>query len=228
MFSLNTTRQALHTIPKLARGFATPAASKSVKPPITLHGIDGRYATALYTAAVKSNALDNTENELKKVKSAIDKDPKISTFLYDPSLNRNEKKKRIQELLKGYGETTRNFFSLLAENERLNETTKIIDAFSSLMVAHRNEIPVTIVSAKEIDNKVLEKLTAALNKSKFVQPKQKLVISTRVNPSILGGLVVEFGDDKTIDLSVSSKISKLNKILTGNKALISYHEINRL
>lgn len=33
-----------------------------------------------------------------------------------------------------------------------------------------------------------------------------------MNPSVLGGLVVDFGD-KTIDLSVSSRVNKLNTIL---------------
>jgi F-type H+-transporting ATPase subunit O len=35
----------------------------------------------------------------------------------------------------------------------------------------------------------------------------------KVNPDILGGLVVEIGD-RTIDYSVSAKIAKLNKLLT--------------
>jgi F-type H+-transporting ATPase subunit O len=39
------------------------------------------------------------------------------------------------------------------------------------------------------------------------------LIKTQVNPDIVGGLVVEIGD-RTIDLSVSSKINKLNKALT--------------
>jgi F-type H+-transporting ATPase subunit O len=36
--------------------------------------------------------------------------------------------------------------------------------------------------------------------------------SSQVNPDIVGGLVVEVGD-RTIDLSVSSKIAKMNKLL---------------
>lgn len=36
--------------------------------------------------------------------------------------------------------------------------------------------------------------------------------SVKVNPSVLGGLVVDFGE-KTVDLSVSSRISKLNNLL---------------
>jgi F-type H+-transporting ATPase subunit O len=43
--------------------------------------------------------------------------------------------------------------------------------------------------------------------------KSKANIFPQVNPDIVGGLVVEIGD-RTIDLSVSSKIAKLNKALT--------------
>lgn len=35
----------------------------------------------------------------------------------------------------------------------------------------------------------------------------------KVNPDIKGGLIVEIGD-RTIDLSVSAKIAKMNKLLT--------------
>lgn len=34
----------------------------------------------------------------------------------------------------------------------------------------------------------------------------------QVNPSILGGIVVDFGD-KSIDLSVASRVTKLNNLL---------------
>lgn len=42
-----------------------------------------------------------------------------------------------------------------------------------------------------------------------------LIVLTQVNPDIRGGLVVEIGD-RTIDLSVSSKIAKMNKLLSDS------------
>ena len=39
-----------------------------------------------------------------------------------------------------------------------------------------------------------------------------LTLRAQVNPEIRGGLIVEIGD-RTIDLSVSSKIAKMNKLL---------------
>jgi len=111
-----------------------------------------------------------------------------------------------------YSETTKNFFIVLAENSRLAETTKIIDAYQSIMTASRGEVPVTVISAKELDPKTLAQLKTSLGK--FLDPNQKLIISNKVNPSILGGLMIEIGNDKTIDLSVASKLAKLNKLLT--------------
>jgi F-type H+-transporting ATPase subunit O len=65
---------------------------------------------------------------------------------------------------------------------------------------------------QKLDDKLLKRLEAAMTKSEYSQGK-KIKTVTKVNPEILGGLVVEIGE-RTIDLSVSSKISRLNKMLT--------------
>lgn len=51
--------------------------------------------------------------------------------------------------------------------------------------------------------------------SPFALERTTLILTDRiqVNPDIMGGLVVEIGD-RTIDLSVSSRIHKMNKLLT--------------
>ncbi|KAF9973674.1 ATP synthase F0 subcomplex subunit OSCP atp5 [Actinomortierella ambigua] len=198
--------------PRLARGYAT--ASNAVKVPAVLHGIEGRYATALYTAAAKKQALETVESDLKQVKAVVEKDAKLRVFLENPTINRNEKKDGVKKMLSAgkYSDLTKNFFDTLAENGRLYDTVKIINSYDSLMSAHRGEVQVTITSAKELDAKDITKIKGFLSKSSYVGPKQTLVVANKVNPAILGGLVVEFGD-KTIDLSVSSKVNKLNQLL---------------
>ncbi|KAF9430831.1 ATP synthase F0 subcomplex subunit OSCP atp5 [Entomortierella beljakovae] len=203
-------RRALQT----TRGYATSSAHVQV--PTVLHGIEGRYATALYTAAAKKQALEAVETDLNQVKRVVEKDSKLREYLENPTINRIEKKGGVNQLLSAgkYNELTKNFFDTLAENGRLNDTIKIINSYGSLMSAHRGEVQVTITSAKELDVKEVNKIKGFLSKSALVTSKQTLIVSNKVNPSILGGLVVELGD-KTIDLSVSSKINKLNQLLTG-------------
>ena len=72
-----------------------------------------------------------------------------------------------------------------------------------------------VTSAQTLDNKTLNRLETAIAKSAFVGQGKKLKVTNKVNPDILGGLVVEVGD-RTIDLSVSAKVAKLNKMLTDS------------
>ena len=86
-----------------------------------------------------------------------------------------------------------------------------------------------LTSFKKLDVKTLQRLESAIAKSEYSQGKKlkvvtkvrymiassslEMLIKLQVNPEIKGGLVVEVGD-RTIDLSVSSKIAKMNKLLT--------------
>lgn len=58
---------------------------------------------------------------------------------------------------------------------------------------------------------MIKRIESAIAKSEYSQGK-KLKVVTKVNPDILGGLIVEIGE-RSIDFSVSSKIHKMNKML---------------
>ncbi|KAI9008083.1 ATP synthase delta subunit-domain-containing protein [Gaertneriomyces semiglobifer] len=197
------------------RSYATaPAASQNVTAPLSLHGIDGRYATALYTAAAKNGSLDAVESELNRVKDLFNKNEDMKTTLESPLVDKQTKKDALKSLLSGkYSDVTKNLFDAMAENGRLDHTTKVLTAFEELMAAHRKEVPVTVISTKALDAKTTKQLQSILEKSKLVAKGSKLILNNKVDPNILGGLVVDFGD-KTIDLSVQSKINKLNRLLT--------------
>ncbi|ORX62690.1 F1 complex, OSCP/delta subunit of ATPase [Hesseltinella vesiculosa] len=201
------------SVPQLTRSYA--ASAQSIKAPITLFGLDGRYATALYVAAARENALDTVEKDLKQFQSFAAKDKQVASFLENPTLSRKEKKDSIASLLAKSGKVhnlTKNFFETLAENGRLPESAKVIDSFGELMSAHRNELSLVVTSAKALDKATLNKVAEALQKSQLAEGK-KLLVSNKVKPDILGGLLVELGD-KSIDLTVSSKLAKLNKLVS--------------
>ena len=92
-----------------ARGFAQ-AAEKEVKLP-PQHGIAGRYAAALYMAAVKSDTLSKVENELSSVAQLMSESKDFSTFITDPSVPRNTKLDGLDAVLSkmGASEITKNF-----------------------------------------------------------------------------------------------------------------------
>jgi F-type H+-transporting ATPase subunit O len=131
-------------------------------------------------------------------------------------INRTDKLKVIDALVKAGKATsplTTNLLTVLVENGRLGETQKVIQGFQNLMMAHRGELVVTVTSATPLDADTLTKVKEMLGKSVLKDGTVKsLKVENKVKPGILGGLVVEFGD-KTIDLSVSSKVAKFSKML---------------
>lgn len=121
-----------------------------MKVPVQLNGIHGRYATALYTAAVKTKKVDEVAGDLARIKLSIAADPKINAFLETPILSKLDKIAGVEQLLKRgkYSAETLNFFVILAENGRLDMTHKILSGFEQLISAHHGHVTVIVTSAK--------------------------------------------------------------------------------
>ncbi|KAH9819306.1 ATP synthase subunit 5, mitochondrial [Teratosphaeria destructans] len=198
------------------RGYAAPAAANT-KPPVPLFGLDGTYASALYTAAAKTGSLDTVSKAFENLGSTFKRDTRLQGILSAPTLTDSDKQQIIAEIQKSTNvqdktKTLDNFLSTLAENNRLSVLEGVVEKFAQLMSASRGEVEMTITSAQPLDAKVVKQLENAVGKSQYVGQGKKLKVVPKVNPDIRGGLVVEIGD-RTIDLSVSSKISRLNKLL---------------
>ncbi|TKA50998.1 hypothetical protein B0A53_05690 [Rhodotorula sp. CCFEE 5036] len=210
------TRRAVQAV----RSYATQASSSA--PPIQIQGLAGKYAGALFTAAAKANALQQVESDLKGVKATVGTDAKIHDFLSNPILSHQDRAAGLDALLsasvsakgaKGPSDLTRNLFSVLAENGRLYETDKVVDGFLEIMQAHRGEVKVVITTAQPLEKDLQKRLEDALKQSQMAQAgKKSLVFENRINEGALGGVIIDVGD-KTIDLSVASRVSRLNQQL---------------
>ncbi|ODQ66090.1 F-type H+-transporting ATPase oligomycin sensitivity conferral protein [Nadsonia fulvescens var. elongata DSM 6958] len=194
------------------RGMAT--ATKSSVPPVQLFGLDGTYASALYTAAAKSSALEAVEKSLSKLKSIVSKDPKLAEIIANPALSQSDKTAIVEIITKAASldSASANLLSVLAENNRLAILPEVLSKYETLVNAYHGLVEATVTSAQSLDAKTLSTIEAALAASEFVGEGKKLQLTNKVNSDILGGLVVEIGD-KTVDLSVQTKVTRLNQAL---------------
>ncbi|XP_048396141.1 ATP synthase subunit O, mitochondrial isoform X2 [Stegostoma tigrinum] len=185
--------------------------SKLVMPPIQVYGVEGRYATALYSAASKQKKLDQVEQELNKIVSLM-KDPKFYGVVTNPHIKRNIKQKTVNDVLskQKVSPIMLNFINLLAENGRLRQTPDVASAFSKIMSAHRGEVLCSVTTAQPLDETNLSELKSAL--SGFLKKSETLKLETKTDPSVLGGMIVSIGD-KYVDMSTKSKIQKLSKLI---------------
>ncbi|KAJ8350169.1 hypothetical protein SKAU_G00252990 [Synaphobranchus kaupii] len=190
---------------------ASRPVAKLIKPPIQVYGVEGRYATALFSAASKQKKLDQVEKELARV-SILMADPKLSSIVMNPHVKRSLKQKTFSDVLTRdkLSPITINLINVLAENGRLKRTSDVISAFGKMMSAHRGEVTCTVTTAQPLDEANMAELKTALNG--FLQKGETLKLETKSDPSILGGMIVSIGD-KYVDMSTKTKVQKLTKII---------------
>jgi F-type H+-transporting ATPase subunit O len=211
--NLVTFKMAAVKFGSVIRQFSTSSVrAKLVQPPIHIFGIEGRYAHALYSAASKEKKLDVVDKELKAIQALLKKEPKLGEFMNNPTVKRGEKREAITATFKkqNFSSATINLFAALADNGRLNKLTGFFDAFSKIMGAHRGEVLCTVTTAKPLEQAHLKELQSALEG--FLKKGETLQLDTKVDPSLIGGMVVNFGD-RYVDMSMATKIKKFTSVI---------------
>ncbi|XP_030376096.1 ATP synthase subunit O, mitochondrial [Scaptodrosophila lebanonensis] len=188
------------------------AAQKTVKPPVQVFGLEGRYACALYSAASRTSQLDQVEKDLTALQATIKADKKLREYVTSPIINRSVMGNALQEAAAKlrFASSTANLLGLLADNGRLKKLDTVINAFKTIMAAHRGEVVCEVVSAKPLDSSQQKQLEGALKS--FLKGNESLKITSRVDPSIIGGLIVSIGD-KYVDMSIASKVKLYTEVI---------------
>lgn len=191
------------------------SASKGVKPPVQLFGLDGTYATALFTAASKNSSVESASKSLNQLSQTVTKDAKLASILSNPALSAGDRSIVAETLAKSQSNidsSVANLLKVLAENNRLDLLGAVSTQFGKLTDAYNGLIQATITTAQPLDSKLFKRVEKALSQSSLVGNGKTLKLENVVKPEIQGGLVVEIAD-RTVDLSISSKINKLNQVL---------------
>ena len=98
----------------------------------------------------------------------------------------------------------RNFLALLVDKGRLAEFPDIHHAFRELVKLQQQQLDVKITTAVELPAELRTKLEERLSGSTGKQ----VTLHTSVDPSIIGGLVVQHGD-RLVDTSLRSRLEQL-------------------
>merc|ERR1711973_11819 len=197
------------------RTFSTSTAHRSLEQaPIKVYGVEGRYAHALYSAASKSQSLESAEVELNAVNQLLKEEVTLAEYCNDPTINKFDKRDVVVDVLKAqkFSDLVVNFMSVVAEENRLKRSNGIISAFSKLMRAKRGEVECTVTTAKPLEDSSASQLNTALQK--FVKPTETLIISTNIDPTLIGGMVINIGE-YYIDMSTATKVKRMSSALKG-------------
>ena len=166
----------------------------------------GRYASALFDLAREQNLVTAVEGDLEKFGQAIRESGDLAALIRNPQVTRDAAGKAMDAVagVLGSGELTKKFLGVLADNRRLSALPDVIRAFAAIAAAHRGEVTAEVVTAHPLDDSQLAALTAKLKESEGRDVKLK----TRVDPEILGGLIVKIGS-RMIDSSIRTRLNSL-------------------
>ncbi|XP_071509166.1 ATP synthase subunit O, mitochondrial-like [Diadema antillarum] len=196
-----------------ARHFSTSSVgAQMVKPPVQVYGVGGRYATALYSAASKQKALDQVDKDMSSVEALMGKSAALGDFMGNPTIKKQQKMSVLTDVLKGekISTSTVNFFGLLADNGRLGKVKEVFVSWRRIMAAHRGEVVCNVTTAKTLDSSQQKQVQEALKG--FIKKGESLQLNMNVDPSIIGGMIVEVGD-KYVDMSTATKVKTLTNLI---------------
>lgn len=175
-------------------------------------GLAGRYAAALFDLADAGQELDSVADDLSHLNDLIDGSDDFRRLLQSPVISRDDQGKAIGAIGEKaeWGRLTRNFLGLVAQNRRLFALQGMIGAYHAILSARRGEVTAEVTSATPLSERHLAELNDVLRRSIGA----KVAIQSRVDPGLLGGLIVKIGS-RMIDSSLKTKLQKLQFALKG-------------
>lgn len=172
-----------------------------------MSSVAGRYASALYELAAEHKQVADVEAALKKFQALVDGSSDLQRLVASPVFSADEQLKAVTAILAkaGIGGLAGNFLQLIARNRRLFAVGDMIKSFHALAAKGRGEVQAEVTSAVALTPQQLQALTDTLRASVAGKP---VTVQTRVDPSLLGGLVVKMGS-RMVDSSLRTKLATL-------------------
>ncbi|MDB5363159.1 MAG: atpH [Rhodospirillales bacterium] len=175
-------------------------------------GLAGRYATALFDLADQQQALDAIAADLIKLRQMIEESPELARLIRSPVMSRDVQARAMATLAEKaeLGTTVRNFVGVVARNRRLFALTGIIKGFLGLLAVRRGEVTAEVTAAQALTTGQLTAINEQLNRA----IGSKVAVDVRVDPAIIGGLVVKVGS-RMVDGSLRTKLTRLQLAMRG-------------
>jgi F-type H+-transporting ATPase subunit delta len=164
------------------------------------------YARSLFEVAKDTGKVDEIRDQIGEFTDALDGSRELSMFFFSPYFSTEEKKDGLGRALDGADPAVVNFLELLVENHRMPAIHRIRRELDRLWEEENKLLPVQITSAVELDPATVQRIGDELGR----QTGRRIELSTKVDPDVLGGLVLQVGNS-ILDASIRARLERLRK-----------------
>jgi F-type H+-transporting ATPase subunit delta len=173
-----------------------------------------RYARALLDVAVKEKAdLDLIENELSQFADLFTQYPLLEKVLLNPAVPVPRKRAAVSDLLvqAKFTPIVSKLLALLADRDRLVLVPDLLKAYSDRLLDFRGVVRAEVTTALALE----PQRAAAIQKGLAAVTGRTVLLATKIDPAIIGGLVARIGST-VYDGSVTRQLEKMKERLTDS------------
>jgi ATP synthase F1 delta subunit len=165
------------------------------------------YARALFEAAQDKDRLDVVREQLGQFADALIDNHDLQMFFFSPYFSTAD---GLDKVLDGADALFENFLAMLIENRRMPVLAGARVRFEELWDRENHLLPVEVTSAIELDEKTINEIGERIGE----QTGEKIQLTSRVDPDILGGIVLRVGNS-ILDASISNRLEQLRKAVAS-------------
>jgi F-type H+-transporting ATPase subunit delta len=167
-----------------------------------------RYAGAIFEIARKQDTLDRTLEDVKEI-ARLFAHRKLAYLLREPKIPAQRKEKAIRDALSSRVlPTSLNLALLIVQRDLVDAMPNIAAEFEQFLLDYRNQAIAEVTTAAPMD----EAQSALVKQALERRTGKTIIMQTRVDPRILGGVIARVGD-QVVDGSVRYRLTALQRQL---------------
>ncbi len=173
-----------------------------------------RYAKALFAVGKENESYEAYNDALQGVAGLYASNPEIVDALTNPLYPLDVREKVMTGLVSSMEveKVMGNFLILLVQKKRAEILPEISEEFQMMVNVEKNVSHGSIISAVELSDELQANVQATLEKL----TGKKVVLSTSVDPSLIGGIIAKVGD-LVLDGSIRTQLAGLKDTIKGRE-----------
>lgn len=172
----------------------------------------GRYARALLDVAIKESSPEQAEQELSAFLALLQQHPDLQRALVHPTVPAAAKRAVVQQLLQRMGPASPagKLLLLLADRDRLVLLPELVEVYRERLREHQRVIRAEVTTAEPLAPGRVADLQQRLAR----MTGQQVMLTTHVDPAIIGGVVTRIGGT-VYDGSVATQLQTIRQRLAA-------------
>ena len=171
-----------------------------------------RYAQAIFELALENQQLEQWDQDLRLAADVLG-DDEFAVFLGHADVPQERKIAAVETVLSEAHPLVRNLVSLLVNRGGVDAMRDVQEGYSQLLDDHLGRQRAEVTTAVPLEPEELERVTEFIGRL----VGREVVLTTRVEEDILGGLIIQIGD-QLLDGSTSTGLERMRQVVRTQAA----------